>query len=76
MQAQAKRDIIRKTWVQHAKDHLPNVHIRFILAQPGSEADMRAAMELPKGEIQQHADIIIVPGQQQRLPAGGSQART
>lgn len=50
--------------MQHAKDHLPNVHVRFILAQPSTEADMRAAMELLKGEIQQHADVIIVPGQQ------------
>lgn len=30
--------------------------------QPSSEADMRLALELLASEVQQHADIVIVPG--------------
>lgn len=33
MQAQAKRDAIRRTWLQYARDHLPGMAARFILAQ-------------------------------------------
>ena len=33
LQAQAKRAAIRRTWLQHARDHLPGVTVRFILAQ-------------------------------------------
>lgn len=31
--------------------------------QPSTEADLRTALELLKGEIAQHADLIIVPGE-------------
>ncbi|PSC73855.1 putative beta-1,3-galactosyltransferase 16 isoform X1 isoform B [Micractinium conductrix] len=61
-EAQAKRAAIRRTWLQHARDHLPGVTVRFILAQPATEAEHRVALALLGEEIQQHADIVIVPG--------------
>ncbi|KAL4425861.1 hypothetical protein ABPG75_009877 [Micractinium tetrahymenae] len=61
-ETQAKRDAIRRTWLQYARYHLPGVAVRFILAQPATEAELRAAVGILAGEIQRHADIIIVPG--------------
>lgn len=62
MQAQAKRNAIRKTWLQHARDAHPDVVVRFIISQPPTEADLTAAMDLLKREIQLYADVVIVPG--------------
>eukprot|EP00887_Chlorella_sp_A99_P004734 scaffold4.g4734.t1 len=61
-QAQAKRAALRRTWVQYAREHFPNVQLRFILAQPVDEREVASAVRLLKGEIATHADIIIVPG--------------
>ncbi|KAI3438546.1 hypothetical protein D9Q98_000974 [Chlorella vulgaris] len=71
-EAQAKRAAVRKTWVRHARQHLPNVAIHFVLAQPSTEAELLTATELLKGEIAQHADLIVVPGKS----AHGSMLKT
>jgi len=41
LQAQAKRDAIRRTWVQYARDHFPEITIRFFLAQAGGAGRAR-----------------------------------
>ncbi|GAB4823988.1 hypothetical protein N2152v2_011034 [Parachlorella kessleri] len=61
-EAQAKRMAIRRTWMQMAKDRYPDVVIRFILAQPSTEAELLRSVDLLRNEIQQYADIVIVPG--------------
>jgi hypothetical protein len=64
LQAQAKRAAQRRTWVALARDHQPDVTVRFILAQPPAGSDPRAAAALLRDEIQQYADVVIVPGQE------------
>lgn len=61
-QAQAKRAAIRATWAATAAQHHPGVAIRFVLAQPATDAEAAAGLALLQGEIRAHGDVIIVPG--------------
>ncbi|KAI7842292.1 hypothetical protein COHA_003933 [Chlorella ohadii] len=61
-EAQAKRQAIRRTWAQALKEQVPGATLCFFLAQPSSQAELRLALELLASEVQQHADIVIVPG--------------
>lgn len=47
-QAQAKRAAVRKTWVRHARQHLPNVAIHFVLAQVSCRGGGAGGAEVSK----------------------------
>lgn len=53
----------RSTWMKDVRRRHPNVVIKFILAQPSTAAEAAQALETLSDEIQQFADIIIVPGE-------------
>eukprot|EP01025_Chloroclados_australasicus_P003122 TRINITY_DN10721_c0_g1_i1.p1 TRINITY_DN10721_c0_g1~~TRINITY_DN10721_c0_g1_i1.p1 ORF type:complete len:655 (+),score=90.89 TRINITY_DN10721_c0_g1_i1:891-2855(+) len=61
-QAAIRRDAIRNTWLKTAREKFADsVTIKFVIAQPPLE-DIGKAYELLQEEVQQHNDIIFVPG--------------